>query len=114
MQQTCLGKRKHVRHEIGLVAEAKHLASAAKAGHHLVANHEDAVLITQRAHPCAVWVPDCAISACMHTLKIAARRLVDAVGARHRLHQDGCNGRRPFLLNVLAQCQQAAVRNLWA
>jgi hypothetical protein len=44
---TSLGKGKHIRNKIGFVAESKELSCAAKSRHDLIADHQNAVFVTQ-------------------------------------------------------------------
>ena len=74
----------------------EHLAGAAPAGHHLVQDHHDAVLVAQGAH----------------AFHVALGRQEDAVGARNRFHHDGGDGGGVFVCDLLFQLGQVEFRGL--
>ena len=70
------------------------LAGAAEARHHLVGDHQDAVLVAERAH----------------ALQVAVGRNEDAVGAGHRLEDERRDRLRPFELDDLLEVRAATAR----
>ena len=87
-----LRHRDHVGHDAP-VLDRKPLAGPAEPAHDLVGDHQDAVLVAERAH----------------ALHVAVGRNEDAVGAGHRLEDERGDRVRTFELDHLFEIAQSAL-----